>query len=869
MISKEKKAKAKENSSPSVAKLLSVIFLFLTAVSILSRVTVGIIIEEYTKKQVIKQADIITEIFKKRLDGEIERLNTLSKAEGKSIIRVGEENAKDTGAGNFGITAASGDYAAKIGGMYIEDYKARYPAVFDDTGGMIIYSIFEAVSGETYITYYKVPHEELESYFGIDLKENDWNLVLTEHSDDDTVMILFHDTDTPVYRMEQSKGSAAWAGRVNGEDCYFFSAEVKGTPFVVNGYTPKDTFSSGIRSVTYTYVATLILLMASILIAFYALYRAHSRSAKYKKAEHEKEIAEAANIAKSEFLSQISHEIRTPINAMLGMNELIMRESNEPATIDYAQKSQDAGSTLLCLVNDILDFSKIEAGQMSIVNDAYKLSEVIRTVDSTIRPRAESKGLEFELTVDEEIPNNLVGDKTRVTQIFLNLLTNAVKYTEQGSIHAALNYTGCEDGITIRFSVEDTGIGIREEDIPGLFQKFQRVDLKHNSAIEGTGLGLSITKDLTNRMGGDVTVESTYGEGSTFICWFKQGIEENADIYKNREEKMDGKTLYAPGISILAVDDTMINLVLLKGLFKNTGVSLDTAESGEECLKCVKEKVYDIIFLDIRMPGIDGVETLRRMKAEGFIKNTPVIALTANTSSGYEGFTDCLLKPFHPGELYSMVVKHIETASIIDDKRPEVSEELSCFSKINGIDATHGLSMCGTSEIYLEALENYANSANSYTQEIQKALEIDDYETFARITHTIKSSSNMIGAVELSEKAKRLEKAGDEKNDNLIRVMMPKFMSTYRRLAAEIAACMKKEDVKGEISEEDVPGLAKHMEDYIDDFNDDAIGSMIHALDQYRWPRKYLQKFDALKAANTAADWVKMKEIVTSMQENF
>ena len=411
----------------------------------------------------------------------------------------------------------------------------------------------------------------------------------------------------------------------------------------------------------------------------------------------EKTAADAANAAKSNFLADMSHEIRTPINAVLGMNEMILRETTDPNIKTYAGNVESAGKNLLSIINDILDFSKIEAGKMEITDAPYKLSSVLNDVTNMITFRARSKDLSFDVHVDESIPDELYGDEVRVRQIVTNILTNAVKYTKEGGVtldvkakprpdlmrreEDAADPNALKGFIDLIVSVTDTGIGIKEEDKEKLFQKFGRVDLQRTNTIEGTGLGLAITGNLLSLMHGDVKVDSTYGKGSTFTIRVPQGIistDAIGDYHKKLEKSMQDRKAYhesfrAPDAHILVVDDTVMNLVVLKGLLKKTQAVLDTAPGGEEALKLAAEKAYDLILLDQRMPGLDGTETLQRLRddTDGPNANTPVICLTADAVQGarerylQEGFTDYLSKPVEGPVLEGALAQYLPADKII------------------------------------------------------------------------------------------------------------------------------------------------------------------------------------------------------------
>lgn len=410
--------------------------------------------------------------------------------------------------------------------------------------------------------------------------------------------------------------------------------------------------------------------------------------------------AKEANNAKSAFLSHMSHEIRTPINAMLGMDEMIIKESKEPDTLDYADSILSAGNNLLGIVNDILDFSKIEAGKMSIIPDQYELISVVKDMYNVVRLRAQSKGLKVELDVDPMLPAVLYGDSSRIKQVISNILTNAVKYTEEGKVTLVLKKVSdgtaseesdeeqlkkaCPGGerpdksIRLGVSVRDTGIGIKSEDMENLFDEYERFDEKRNQKIEGTGLGLSITRELLDLMGSRLTVKSTYGEGSEFGFEIMQCVV-NAEPFGDLEGRLKKPVSEKKRISftaedahILVVDDTPINLRVITKLLKNTKIQIDTVTSGKDAVRLVKERTYDVVFLDHLMPEMDGPETLKRMNEleDNASAGAPVISLTSNALENAKeeylklGFKDYLSKPIRPEELEDMLFYYIPSEKI-------------------------------------------------------------------------------------------------------------------------------------------------------------------------------------------------------------
>ncbi len=389
--------------------------------------------------------------------------------------------------------------------------------------------------------------------------------------------------------------------------------------------------------------------------------------------------ARDANNAKSAFLSHMSHEIRTPINAILGMNEMILQDSKEDETIEYAESIKSAGNNLLSIVNDVLDFSKIEAGKMSIVPVEYEFSSVINDLYNVVRLRAQDKGLTFKIDIDPEMPSVLLGDEMRIKQVITNLLTNAVKYTEKGSVTFSVKVVEKTDkNVRMKVSVMDTGIGIRPEDMERLFDEYQRVDEKRNRSVEGTGLGLSITTELLELMGSRLTLDSHYGVGSEFGFEIEQGIvnEEPVGDVSGRFNKSAVRKyrvrFTAEDAHILVVDDSTVNLTVVRNLLKKTKISIDTATSGADALSMVQKNRYDMIFLDHLMPEMDGPETLKKMsELEGNkCSEVPVIALTANAMSTARdeyisaGFRDYLAKPISLKDLEDMLFYYIPPEKI-------------------------------------------------------------------------------------------------------------------------------------------------------------------------------------------------------------
>ncbi len=399
-------------------------------------------------------------------------------------------------------------------------------------------------------------------------------------------------------------------------------------------------------------------------------------------ARQKKEIEEL-NQAQNRFFSSMSHEIRTPINTIMGLNEMILREDVSDEVADDAKNIQGASKMLLTLINDILDMSKIESGKMDIVPVSYDSGAMLSDIVNMIWVRAREKGLEFHINVEETLPAHLYGDEVRIKQILINVLNNAVKYTQEGSVTLSIQCQRTEPGqAKIFYTVADTGMGIKQESIPHLFSAFKRVDEEKNRFIEGTGLGLSIVKQLVDLMDGEIAVNSIYSKGSTFVITIPQGIVGEEEIGELDLENRHGvakerdhykQSFEAPKAHVLIVDDNATNLMVEQKLLRKTKIQVDTAASGAECLKKTLEKHYDVIFMDHLMPEMDGIECLHEIRSQmgGLAQNTPVVILTANAGGENmalykrEGFDGCLMKPVSGIQLETELLKHLPPELVV------------------------------------------------------------------------------------------------------------------------------------------------------------------------------------------------------------
>ena len=530
--------------------------------------------------------------------------------------------------------------------------------------------------------------------------------------------------------------------------------------------------------------------------------------------EKNKQEAIVAREAQAKFLANMSHEIRTPINAVIGMNEMILRENEDETVEGYALNIQRASNMLLELVNEILDFSKIESGQLEIVDGKYCLADIIRDEKLLLDTRIGEKPIDIQIEVDPKIPNVLFGDEVRMKQILTNLLSNAAKYTEKGTITLKVFFQWINsEKISLCFQIKDTGKGIKEEDLPTLFDEFRRLDLDKNRNVEGSGLGLNIVKQLVYLMQGNIYVDSEYGKGSTFTVFIPQKVLDNVPIGNYEQsvrKKVAGnkkaKTQFtAPDAKVLVVDDNAMNLTLMKALLKRTCMEVDTATSGKECLNLTRQKKYHIILMDHMMPGMDGVETLHKLRAESdnLNRKTVVIALTANAIAGSRemyleyGFDNYFAKPIQADKLDEMLVNylppeviHIEydnkTASV-EEKANTTAEEKGNNSELLAIDRELGLSYCmETEELYKEVLQEFCVQMEEYFPQIEYYFQNENWSDYAVIAHAVKSNSRTIGATAFADLSFKHECAGKTGDVTFIHEGYAEYISLLKELVKNV-----------------------------------------------------------------------------------
>lgn len=647
-------------------------------------------------------------------------------------------------------------------------------------------------------------------------------------------------------------GVTSFQAKIRDEKCTVFMAEVldqwDALIIVENSELYKDVASQLIVNVLVYFISFGIISLVCF-IAYRSVIKNSKRIEELKISEQkqeyeakvlrlEKSAADAANKAKGDFLAEMSHEIRTPINAVLGMNEMILRETREENVRQYADNIKASGKTLLSIVNDILDFSKIEDGKMELVPVSYDLASLIQNLVNSIQGRAKAKNLEFEVDVDENLPCVLQGDDVRITQVIMNLLTNAVKYTEEGKVLFSVRQGGRiqeeeQNYVLLDVSVKDTGIGIKEEDRKKLFESFERLEEKRNRNIEGTGLGMAIVVKLLSMMGSEIHLDSVYGKGSVFSFRLQQRIISDQPIgdyaehvIRSEQSLKEKAYLYAPNARVLLVDDNGMNLEVAKNLLKRNGITPDLSSSGSDAIEKIREKRYDIVFLDHMMPKMDGIETLAKLREEGLFKKgggTVVVALTANAVVGARetylaaGFDDYLSKPIDAKKLEEQLCKYLpkDLQSFCKEaKQEEPDESDDTFSleflpgegEVNASDTSKkpadqvleeakglglavekGLIYCADDkDFYVSMLDEYAAAFDEKSRDLRNLYAKEDWKDYRVLIHSIKSNSKTIGAEELSERARLLEEAASQENMHFLTLEHENFMNEYEVLVRNL-----------------------------------------------------------------------------------
>lgn len=594
--------------------------------------------------------------------------------------------------------------------------------------------------------------------------------------------------------------------------------------------------------------------------------------------EAAKSAVEKAEYARDIFLANMSHELRTPINTILGLNELILRESQEEAVKEYARDIRQAGNILLALVSDILDFSKLEADKMELTEGIYDVSSLLNDLINSISVQQRRKKLDLSLDIAKDIPYKLLGDEIHIRQIIGNLLSNAVRYTEKGRITLHVSWENvAEDAIEICVIVKDTGIGIKEEDIPKLFMAFQRMDSTVRSKNDRTGLGLAITKRLIEMMGGKLEVQSVYGKGSAFSFKIVQKVvdrEPLGDFEKQYRESLRSMEDYhekfiAPMGRILIVDDNAMNLAVAQGLLKATRLQIDVASSGEECLELIKRKTYHLICMDHMMPVMDGVQTLHAIRElEGNpSRDVPVIALTANAVAGArelylrEGFQDYLTKPIDADKLEDMLIAYLPSNVVYLTNNRKISDEYEQTEEASelgiresqlylmGFNLRNGLRyMGGDKALYGKVLHDFHSILQEKEAALKDFLNKGDMPGYTIIVHSLKGNARNVGADDLADEAFELEKMAKAGQLEDVTVRSPILFSMMNTMRDSLKVYLESEDSEEKktektesaatrkISEEEWVNALRELADRLDDFDGDSAAAKLRELKRYERP---------------------------------
>lgn len=592
-------------------------------------------------------------------------------------------------------------------------------------------------------------------------------------------------------KMELSTAASTFVKCDKGR--YFvFVSEVENYGVYTVGIIPENALSDGI-----TYITTLVLWVFGLLLVLFVIITVYMFIAAEKAKESDelreaKEEAENANKAKSQFLANMSHEIRTPIHGIMGMNEMVLREAQDENVRGYAKNIKHASENLLEIINGILDFSKIEAGRIEIEEGAYLVRGLLNDVVNMVAPIASKKGLEFEVNVDENLPAELYGDVGKIRQVMVNLLNNAVKYTNEGKVTLTVRGNLVNDNINLKIKIKDTGIGIKEENIEKLFADFERVDTEKNKDIEGTGLGLAIVNRLIQYMGGRIKVTSEYGKGSTFsVCVPQKIIDRRAigdykmalEAVEISEEGIRTAGFVAPTAKILVVDDHEMNLLVLKNLLKESKAQVTTCGSGKECIELMIKNSYDVVFLDHMMPEMDGIETLEQLIKKNLKKDSKIVALTANAIVGVKemylskGFDDYLSKPIDTRNLEKLLLRFIPESKLKEMDAPKLVNNNKKESISDGTDIIQGKNEAEQSmsyinqltglkysseskEMYKSFLQIYCDFAQDKIEKLTNTYECKQWQDYVTYVHSVKSTSLNIGGEKLSKLAADIEEQG-------------------------------------------------------------------------------------------------------------
>lgn len=601
---------------------------------------------------------------------------------------------------------------------------------------------------------------------------------------------------------------------------------------------------------------------------------------------------EDANRAKTNFVSNMSHEIRTPMNSIVGITEILLRSRHSPKEQEYLLNIQSSGRVLLTIINDVLDCSKMEAGKMQLFDEPYDTCSLFHDLRISMENRIGHSGLELIYDIDQDIPCKLKGDMGRIRQVIINLVNNAIKYTEKGSVRFSVHVRQKNtDKVMLYYEVADTGIGIRKEDQKILFDAFQRVEMDRNRYVEGTGLGLTISQNLVNMMGGVIEVESEYGKGSRFFFTIEQTIIDptpvsavNYNGQKDNVTEKEAECLFiAPEAHILLVDDNELNLVVAKELLKPLRMQIDTAENGLQAVKMVRGSQYDLVLMDHMMPVMDGIEAAKAIRAlpEDKYQKLPIIALTANAmvdarkeflNAGMNGFVAkpidfariCnQLKLWLPKDLVRDVPKEEAKKLLADDLS---DREIQPEDPQMGFSFEEGVKHCGSKAALMKTIRIFYRTIDSKADKIEQCLKEGLISDYVIEIHALKSSALLIGAVPLSEAAKELEDYGKQGKTEVLEEKTPDVLTLYRDLKNILRPyAEKEEDAKKEFSDGEWITALQQIHQCIEQFDLDGVDQIMEQLEEYQVPECIRESMDQLRVYVADVSLEEIMELTDTM----